>query len=174
MLHRYEAGEFSSADSIHFDESLKAYTLNKHRLVYGGGGIMPDIFVPIDTTAYSKYYRNLVAKGVINKFAITYVDNHRNELKKQYKTDEEFAANFAMTDELLRSIVELGQQEGVEYVDEDFVNSKEAISTISKGLIARDLFEMTAYFRIVNPLNPVFRKALETIENADSYRKILK
>ena len=174
MLHRYEAGEFSYADSIHFDESLKAYTLKKHRLVYGGGGIMPDIFVPIDTTAYSKYYRNLVAKGVLNKFAITYVDNHRDELKKQYKTDELFAENFNMTDEMLRSVVEIGQQEGVEYVDEDFMKSKEAICRIAKGLIARDIFDMTAYFRIVNPMNPVFRKALETIDDTKSYHKILK
>ena len=174
MLHRYEAGEFSYADSIHFDESLKAYTLQKHRLVYGGGGIMPDIFVPIDTTAYSKYYRNLVAKGVLNKFAITYVDNHRDELKKQYKTDELFAEDFNMTDEMLRSVVEIGQQEGVEYVDEDFMKSKEAICRIAKGLIARDIFDMTAYFRIVNPMNPVFRKALETIDDTKSYHKTLK
>lgn len=173
MLHRYESGEFSSADSIHFDESLKTSTLKKSRTVYGGGGIMPDCFVPVDTTSYSTYYRNLVAKGVLNKFAVTYVDENRESLKKRYKDVDGFVSGFVVDDEFLRSVVELGQQEGVEYVDEDYVKSRDVIATIVKGLIARDVYDTSAYFRIANPLDPIFLKALEIISDGASYDAIL-
>ncbi|MGM9843185.1 MAG: peptidase S41, partial [Muribaculaceae bacterium] len=165
--------EFSSADSIHFDESLKTSTLNKRRTVYGGGGIMPDCFVPVDTTSYSTYYRNLVAKGVLNKFAVTYVDENREALKKRYKDVDGFVSGFVVDDEFLRRVVELGQQEGVEYVDEDYVKSRDVISTIVKGLIARDVYDTSAYFRIANPLDPIFQKALEIISDGASYDAIL-
>ncbi len=173
ILHRYDSGEFTSADSIHFDESLKAYTLHNHRLVYGGGGIMPDKFVPIDTTGYSNYYRNLIAKGALNKFVVTYVDNNRDTLKKQYKNINLFIDNFVITDDMLRDLVDYGQREGAEYVDEDYVKSKTIIMTVLKGLIARDLFDTSAYFQIVNPLNPIFNKALEVISDDSQYDKIL-
>ena len=173
ILHRYDAGEFTSADSIHFDESLKAYTLKKHRLVYGGGGIMPDKFVAIDTTGYSTYYRNLVAKGVLNKFAVTYVDKKRNDLKSKYRTIDNYIASFNITENHLRDLVDLGQREGVEYVDADFDKSKNVITTILKGLIARDLFDTSSYFQIVNSLNPIYNKAVEIITDDAQYSKIL-
>lgn len=173
ILHRYDAGEFTSADSIHFDESLKAYTLKKHRLVYGGGGIMPDRFVAIDTTGYSNYYRNLVAKGVLNKFAVTYVDKNRNDLKSKYRTIENYIASFNITENHLRDLVDLGQREGVEYVDADFEKSKNVITIILKGLIARDLFDTSSYFQIVNSLNPIYNKAVEIITDDAQYSKIL-
>ena len=84
LLDRYNAGEYYNIDSIQFNDSLKYSSLVKKRTVYGGGGIMPDVFVPVDTTEYSKYYRDMLAKGVIYQFALDYVDKHRAELKVNY------------------------------------------------------------------------------------------
>ena len=88
MLTRYNSGELMHLDSIHFADSLKYYTLNKHRVVYGGGGIMPDYFIPLDTTVYTKYYRNLSRKNIVIDSYLSYIDNHRAELKSAYKKFE--------------------------------------------------------------------------------------
>ena len=90
MLNRYNSGELMHLDSIHFADSLKYYTLNKHRVVYGGGGIMPDYFIPLDTTVYTKYYRNLSRKNIVIDSYLSYIDNHRAELKSAYKKFENF------------------------------------------------------------------------------------
>ena len=94
IVHRYEAGEFASADSVHFDESLLKRTLRNGRKVYGGGGIMPDAFVPVDTSYYSTYYRDLVAKAVINRYTLAYVDEHRSRLRSEWPTADAFVGGF--------------------------------------------------------------------------------
>lgn len=175
MLNRFESGEFSSADSIHLPDSLRFETLRNHRPVYGGGGIMPDLFVPIDTTAYSTYYRDLVAKGVLNRFAITYVDAHRNELKAAYPDGEAFACNFNVDDAMIQDIIRLGEADSVAYNAEQMEKSSKVITTIVKGLIGRDLFDSSDYFRIVNPvLSPTYRAALDLINNEEQYQKLLR
>lgn len=174
MKHRYDAGEFSSADSVHLDKTDIYYTKRNRRPVYGGGGIMPDVFVPIDTTMYSDYYRDLVAKGIINRYAATYVDDNRDRLHKEYPSEEAFIKNFEVTPEMLRGIVEAGTADSVKYDDAQFTTSRPMMSTVIKGLIGRDLFEQATYFKIANPvLNPVFREALALINDPERYAAIL-
>lgn len=173
ILKRYESGELMHADSIHLDKSEKYYTLRNKRVVYGGGGIMPDLFVPLDTASYSPYYRNLVAKGALNQYCIDYVDSHRKELKKQYPTEDAFISGFKVTPELMRGLVEWGVKEGVEYVDKDYSTSKMMMETIVKAMIGRDLYDVSTYYRIANTLNPVYTEGLRLINDSAAYNKLL-
>jgi len=174
MLHRYEAGEFSSADSIHFPDSLRFETIRNRRPVYGGGGIMPDLFVPVDTSAFTPYYRDLMAKGIINRFGISYFDAHRNELKALYPTEESFIAGFNVSDAMLDSLVAMGRNDSIPLNQGQFNRSKETIATIVKAIIGRDLFETSTYFKIVNPtLNSIFREAMLLINDPDRYHRLL-
>ncbi len=175
MKTRYESGEFMSADSVHLNDSLRYETLRNRRPVYGGGGIMPDLFVPIDTTAYSDYYRDLVAKGVLNRFCITYVDDHRQELKKKYKTEDAFIDKFEVSDGMMSEMTELGTREGVEFNAEGYERSREMMRIILKALIGRDLFEQVTYYRIALPaLNPTYQRGLELILDPERYDSLLK
>jgi len=175
MKTRYESGEFMSADSVHLNDSLRYETLRNRRPVYGGGGIMPDLFVPLDTTAYSDYYRDLVAKGVLNRFCITYVDDHRQELKKKYKTEDAFMDKFEVSDGMMSEMTELGTREGVEFNAEGYERSREMMRIILKALIGRDLFEQVTYYRIALPaLNPTYQRGLELILDPERYDSLLK
>jgi carboxyl-terminal processing protease len=175
MLHRYEAGEFSSEDSIHLPDSLRFETLRNHRPVYGGGGIMPDLFVAIDTADYSNYYRDLVAKGILNRYSITYVDNNRKKLKATYPTEEKFIDNFTVTDAMIQEIKALGDNDSVKFNDEEFQRSNKLIRTIVKAIVGRDLFETATYYKVVNPtLNPVYREALLLINDNERYNRLLR
>lgn len=175
MLHRYEAGEFSSADSIHLPDSLRFETLHNHRPVYGGGGIMPDLFVPIDTTAFTPYYRNLVAKGILNRFCITYVDRNRSQLNREYPDVDAFIAKFSVDSAMIDDIVKLGVADSVKLDSVQLERSRPMIEPIVKGIIARDLFDTSAYFRVVNPqLSPVYREALGLINDERRYNRLLR
>ncbi len=173
MLHRLKSGEFSSSDSIHFADSLLYHTVRLGRPVYGGGGVMPDRFVPIDTTFYSDYYRDLLAKGAINNYVISYVDANRKAIKKKYRSEEDFDRGFNVTPAMLKELVETGTREGVEYDEKGFNTSRDFIASIIKGLIGRDLYEQSTYRRIVNPMNPVFANAVEIITNPSLYNSYL-
>lgn len=174
ILHRYESGEFSSADSIHFSDSDKYATLRTGRTVYGGGGIMPDVFVPVDTTGYSDYYRDLTAKGILNRFAISYVDTNRKQLTKTYPTEESFLEGFAVTPEMIDEMVRLGETDSVKPNPEQLAISRQTIETILKGIIGRDMFETQTYFKVVNPvLNPVYVRGLEIANDPEEYRRLL-
>lgn len=222
LIERYNKGELVHADSIHFPDSLKAFTKINRRIVYGGGGIMPDIFVPMDTARYTVFYINLVAKGILGKFCINYFDQHRSAFKAKYPTFEAFEKEFVVTDDIidqlladakkekvvpndtaysktkLRSEVDLKvsltrslgytpSDEVVKYMlkdmeakaiakkeDDEMVKTKPLLQNQIKAMIARDLFDMTAYFRIVNSDSDSFKKAVEIISNDKLYNKVLK
>jgi carboxyl-terminal processing protease len=174
LLTRYEAGEYSSEEAVQLPDSLRYETLHNHRAVYGGGGIMPDLFVPIDTTAYSSYYRDLTAKGILNRYGITYVDNNRTQLKADYPTEASFINGFTTSDAMMQEIVKLGEADSVKFNQEQFDRSHAMMATIVKGIIGRDLFETSTYFRVVNPtLNPVYRQGLELINDPERYKQLL-
>ena len=174
IIHRIKSGELSSADSIHVDLSQKFSTLTNNRTIYGGGGIIPDVFVPIDTTYYSVYYRDLLAKGAINRLCIDYVDQNRKALKKAYKNEDSFIDGFEVTDDILNQLRTIGEREGVEFNEEQFNTSLPWIRTVIKAIIGRDLFDQSTYFRIANPMSPEFREALEVITDADRYNSLLR
>ncbi|MDE5968564.1 MAG: hypothetical protein K2G64_05605 [Muribaculaceae bacterium] len=165
IMHRLESGELTGADMVELPDSLKFSTLKRHRPVYGGGGIMPDRFVAIDTTLFTPYYRDLVAKSIINKTALHVADTQADQLKSLYPTEQSFIDNYEVNQELIKYVVDEGEKTGVEPNDEQLNQSLPMLKTILKGLIGRDLFEMNTYYRIVQPeLNPVYRAALESFD----------
>lgn len=174
MLNRYTSGELWHEDSIHLDKSKEYYTLKNKRVVYGGGGIMPDVFVPADTSRYSPYYRDLVAKGAIMKYVVNYIENNRTTLLKKYPTEEVFAKNFIPTQANIDGIIEQGKASGVPFNEEQWNTSRELILAIFKGLMTRDLYENGIYVRSTNPLSNDFKEAVRLINDPVRYNKLLK
>lgn len=173
ILERLNSGELMHADSIKYIDSLKVKTLRLGREIYGGGGISPDVFVPLDTTEFSNYYRDVTAKGAMNQFVINYVDQHRKEIKKQYKTDEDFVKHFTVTPEMLSELFEIAKKEGVEYNEEQAKISEPLFNMNIKGLIGRDIYEQSTYYKVYNLHNPIYTEALKII-NSEEYNNILK
>jgi carboxyl-terminal processing protease len=165
---RYKHGEFTNRDSIHFDPSQKYYTLRKHRLVYGGGGIMPDYFVPLDTLQYTTFHRKLLAGNSIYTQTLSYIDNHRKELKSKYPAFEDFRKNFVIPQDLIDSIVADGAKQKIKPKNADEL--QKTVPTLSaqvKALIARDLWDMNEYFEITNESNHTVQKALQLLSGKD-------
>lgn len=180
LIERYNRGELMHEDSISFPDSLKYYTLKQKRPVYGGGGIMPDIFVPLDTTKYTKYHRNLAAKNVLNDFVLNYVEKKRSSLEATYQVKDEkkkeegfklFLQTFDITDDDMNKIKEAGDKEKVEFDEEQFNNSKSLIKKQIKAMIARDLWDVSEYYQIMNDENPIYKKGVEALQNKDLYKK---
>lgn len=162
---RYKRGEFTNADSIHFADSLKFETLRKHRTVYGGGGVMPDYFVPLDTTRYTAYHKMLAAKQIIVNANLKFMDKNRAQLKKDYKTFEDFKAKFQIPESYVNSIIEEGKKNKIEPRDEqEKEKTLESLRLQLKALIARDLWDLTEYFHIWNENSDIIKKALEILE----------
>lgn len=170
---RYKHGELMHKDSIHFPDSLKYATLTSERTVYGGGGIMPDVFVPVDTTMTTTYHRNIIAKGVLNKFCVQYVDMHRTELKTQFPAFEDFLSGFSVSDDMLDELVSMGNEANIEYSESEFQRSKRLFSIQIKALIARDIWSMQEYYRVINELNNPLQKAIEIMKDKNLYASIL-
>lgn len=171
LTNRFKHGEFVSADSIRFPDSIKYFTTAK-RVVYGGGGIMPDIFIPIDTTSSSGYYNDLWRKSVFNDFTMDYLDMNRKELVSKYTSVADFKNEFKVDDAFMRDFIEYAAKKGVEEKEKDIKRSDNEIRHIIAGLIARNLFGVSAYFEVISPVDHELMKALEVIENADNFRKL--
>ena len=122
LSNRFKKGEFMHADSIHFPDSLRYQTLSLKRTVYGGGGIMPDIFVPLDTTRYTNFHRNIIAKGVVNKVCVQYIDKNRIELKKKYPTFEKFKKEYEVDDAFLKQLISAAEKEKIKINASDSIN----------------------------------------------------
>jgi len=170
---RFYNGEHLNADSIHFPDTLKYSTLISNRTVYGGGGIMPDIFVPFDSTRITDYHLSLVRLGILNKLSMTYLDTHREELNSAYLTSKIYKENFNVSDETLNELLVMAEDEKIAFVEEQYNKSKEWIRLQLKALIARDLFEMSDYFEIINERNDSYQKALQIINDDEQYNQIL-
>lgn len=173
LIDRYNRGEMTSADSIHFPDSLKVLTKKLQRTVYGGGGIMPDYFVPVDTTLYTDYHRNLVAKGVVINTTMKFIEQNRKELKDKYKTFDKFNEKFEIDDQILNHMRELADKEKIEFNEEQYNKALPLIKTQLKALIARDLWDMNEYFQVMNTTNESVIRALEIL-NDNEYGKMLK
>ena len=173
ILTRYNQGELMHADSIHYADSLRVNTLRFGRPIYGGGGISPDVFVPLDTTFYSDYYRDLNAKGLVNQFAIRYTDANRKAIKQQYKNAETFEKNFVVTNQMVDDLVALAEKEGVKPRPEGLERSRATIENVVKAIVARDVYgDDDLFFRILNSNNDIYREALRLIQSPD-YDRLL-
>jgi carboxyl-terminal processing protease len=170
---RMKHGELFHRDSIHFPDSLKYQTKNG-RTVYGGGGIMPDIFVPWDSTRYNNLYTDLIRKGVYNTYVNTYLDHNRQMLEKKYKNVNAFKNKFEVTDKMFDEMLALAEEKKVTVNEEELNPNKEFYKLQLKALIGRNLFDQNAYFYILSPMDIEINKALEVIEDNNSFDEILK
>lgn len=164
LTQRFKNGEYLHSDSIKFPDSLKYYTPNK-RLVYGGGGIMPDIFVPADTSKISDYYTKIISKGLIYQFSLQMLDKSRDSLKAKYTKVEDFVKNFQADDNFLKNFTDYTKTEGVKMDEAGFNLSKEYISNQLKANIGRGLWDINTYFIISSEIDDVYQKAIEVMND---------
>ena len=175
LLDRANEGEYYSLDSIQFNDTLRYTTRLNGRTIYGGGGVMPDVYVPIDTTEYSTYYRDLTAKGIINQYAIQYVDKNRKSISKQYQTLNNFDNDFTVTDAMMRDFIAMGEKDSVKYDEEKYRTSEQLLKDIIKGLIARDVYgDQSAYSVIINHRNRDLKAAMEVFNDRERYNRLLR
>ena len=161
---RLKHGELTNRDSIHFADSLKCLTLRKQRTVYGGGGIMPDEFVPLDTLQYTKFHRQLAAKSIIINANLKYIDNNRKQLKKQYPTFESFRDSFQVPQSVIDGIMAEAEKQKVKAKDDaELQRTLPYLRLQLKALIARDLWDMNEYFQLMNTKNHIVQRALQLI-----------
>jgi carboxyl-terminal processing protease len=170
---RYMHGEMAHRDSIHLADSLKYYTLKNTRLVYGGGGIMPDYFVSIDTSFYSEYYRQLLSKGTINQFILEYVDRNRQDLLKQYPTFRSFMEDLDIGEKLMPRLIQYAENNGIHEDKQDLTLSQDQIELLLKAYIARDLWSANEFYQISNEKDPKFETAVTILRNWDKYETML-
>lgn len=163
LINRYNKGELTNADSIHFPDSLRYKTLIQGRTVYGGGGIMPDYFVPLDTTRYTKFYREVFARGIVNECGIRFLDKNRKKLREQYPDFDEYKASYEVPESLIKTIYSEAKKKEVKTEDEDAEKTSKLLHQVLKALIARDLWDMSEYFSIIYEDDALVQKAVEVL-----------
>lgn len=173
FVKRFTDGELTTADSTHFPDSLKYRTLVNKRVVYGGGGIMPDAFVSVDTSYNSPYFSRLFAKNVLTAFTLEYYDKNRNILNALYKSFDDFKQKFQFSPDDIKSLIDKGEAEGVKFNEEQFNRSRDEILLVLKGQIALNLWQTSEYFQIINQNDNVIEKALKVISDRKGYNTIL-
>ena len=160
-VHRYKAGELTSKDSIKFADSLKFKT-PKGKIVYGGGGIMPDIFVPIDTSKNSPFLTQLYISGILNQFAVSYCDKHRSELASHGDYDN-FDAHFQVSDQLMNEFLQLTEKEKITHSERDLKRSERVIRNQLKAYIARSMWRGDAFYKVLSKEDKVISEAVKAL-----------
>ncbi len=162
---RFIHGELMHADSIHLDSTKVYRTLVKGRTVYGGGGIMPDMFVPLDTTTYSPYYRAISRNNLITETTLRFCDDHRKDILKNYKAFDDFIKNYNVPQELLDEVQEKAKAKKLEPKNEaDREATLADLRFMLKALIAYNVWDRSEYFRIINTRSDIVKKALEELQ----------
>ncbi len=159
VAERFMHGEMTNADSARFSDSL-VFRTPKGKIVYGGGGIMPDVFVPIDTTQNFYFYNNLQSSGVFYDFAFSYFDKNRLELLRKYPDEKSFVKNFKIDDKTMGEMFAMAAEKNIQPEGKLPKEMLREIKTSLKAQIASDLYGSNAYYMIINQLNPVYEKAL--------------
>ncbi|MDE5639180.1 MAG: peptidase S41, partial [Odoribacter sp.] len=172
LYERYSNGELLSADSIQVNDTLKYYTKLKKRPVYGGGGIIPDIFVPIDTGINYSYFNRLVGKSVIGQYVNNYVDRNRTALKEKYADFNKFVKDYAVTDKMIREIVAEGVKAGVPEDEKLLAPVIPAMKMQLKALIAQNLWGMNEMYILMNEDNKIMREALKALHDGRYDKKL--
>lgn len=168
---RVKHGELINPDSIKFPDSLKYYTAGK-RIVYGGGGIMPDVFVPWDSTPFTDYFLDLRRKNVINSFVSGRVDRDREDLKRRYPDFYTFEREFTLDGTFMEEFLVYADKEGVKKSDDQYQLSEELIKSQIKGLIAQKLWDINELYTIINQYDKEVLKAIEVIEDDGLYKQL--
>lgn len=162
---RWRNGEFFSLDSLHFPDSLKYFTKVKNRTVYGGGGILPDVFVPLDTSESSVYFSEMLRTGVNNEWVLTYSNANRSKLLSQYPDIKTFNAKYEVPESGIKEMIAMMEKKEVPFNEADFKTSEHAIKLRTKALVARNLYDNEAFYEIINDLNPALKKALDLLKD---------
>ncbi len=171
LQERMKHGELIHPDSIHFPDSLKFHTASG-RTVYGGGGIMPDIFVPWDSARYDMFYSELIRKGAFNTFVNNYLNDNRKKLHRKYPDVQSYITGFRITPDLFNTFLEDAKKAKVKIDTAALQHNKKFIALQMKALIARDLFNQNAYFQVIWPMDHAIRKALDVMKNDTVFRKL--
>ncbi len=169
LTKRFEHGELVNSDSIRFPDSLKYYTPNK-KLVYGGGGIMPDIFVALDTTSL-EYYTSVIRKGILNEFVQNYMEKNRESLKKQYPNVDAFSKDYQVSPAMMKEFTTFAEEKGVKKEETDFARSEKHLRNLIKARIAQNLFDFAAFWQVFNELDDIYLKGLEIIQDKNKFRE---
>lgn len=172
-LNRMKNGELFSKDSVLQNKAETFLTKTSKRTVYGGGGVMPDLFIPLDTSKYYIYYNGLQRKNLVYNGVLDIMDANRESLKQKYPDFKTYAAKFEVSDEMIDKIIEAGEKEGIKKDDKSVEFARPLMKRQMKGLIARDLFSMSHYFEIMNTEDETIAKAVEVITRKGNYEKIL-
>ncbi|WP_372950414.1 S41 family peptidase [Mariniphaga sp.] len=172
-LDRLSTGQLFSADSIHLSDSLKFKTLINGRDVYGGGGVMPDIFIPMDTSSHYRYYNRLRRNNIVYNFVLDYVDQNRSEIKNKYPGFDNYNRNFEVTEEMVNTILAEGEKQGIEKDLESLNFTMDTMKKEVKALIARDIFSRNDFYKIFFEDDEAILKALEVIKNKEQYTNLL-
>jgi carboxyl-terminal processing protease len=170
---RFTDGELMTVDSIHLPDSVKYRTLLNKRIVYAAGGIMPDVFVPADTSNNSPYFNKLIAKGVLNTFTLEFFDRNRSKLTSQYKSFSDFKSRFNFSPDDIKAFIAKGESDGVKFNEEQYNKSKEEILLILKGYVASNMWQSNELYQIVNEGDKVIARALQVISDKKLYNSIL-
>ncbi len=173
FVNRYSNGEIFSADSIRMPDTLKFKTLVSKRTVYGGGGIVPDVFIAPDTSFLSDYYRALFGKDIFRSFTVEYADMNRVRINKEFRDFDDFRERFHFTNDEIKSFIKKGEDAGVKFNESQYRHSEEEIQLILKALVASNIWQSNEYYRIINENDTVIDKSLQIINDGNTYNKIL-
>ena len=168
---RYNSGESFNADSMKFNSNESFQTLLKERTVYGGGGIIPDHFVPLDTTGTSPYFNKLIRKGIFNQFALSWVNKNRESLEKKYPSFDKFNLKFD-TQKAVDELIKYAEAEGLEFSENQYNKAKYVIHTRLKANIAQDLYNYKKFYQVINSLNNALEKSLELLKDEKAFSKL--
>ena len=164
IIERLHRGELTNRDSIHFPDSLKYSTMVEHRTVYGGGGIMPDIFVPLDTTKTNQYYRNVTARNVVFNTSFKYVERNRRTLQRRFATFQDFNKGFEVGPDALKMFLDKAKEENVEFNEEQYQECLPIFKTQLKATIARLIWGMNSYYQVIQELDETIQRAVVYME----------
>lgn len=164
-MRRFESGELLTGEIDSLPDSLRYYTQHNKRVVYGGGGILPDIFIKLDTSFVSDFYDDVVGQGVLNQFAISWTNKHRDGLYKEFPDARAFAEGYTLTAEAWQDFIDYAAAEGIDYDPEQAAPSLDRLRWFVKAMIARNLWDIEAYFMVVNQHDPGFQRAVEVMED---------
>ena len=171
LTKRYEHGEYVNPDSIKFPDSLKYFTPNK-RIVYGGGGIMPDIFIPLDTTRNTEYFTAVIRKGILNEYIQKYLETAREKIKATYPTSDDFCSKYVITPDFMKGFVDFADKEGVKKNDEEFAKSEKYLSNLLKARMAQNLYDFAAFWQVYNETDDVYKRALNVIQDKNKFKEL--
>ena len=174
VIERYNRGELSIEDSIHFPDSLVRETLLLKRPVYCGGGIMPDYFVPIDTSFTSPYLTKIIARGVVNEFASKYLEKNRDQMQVDYPSFDRYKKEFELSDTAMQELIDLAATEKIPFDSIDYAKSKQFVKTQLKALFARRLWDINSFYQVINQENEACKKAIEILTTRGMYEAKLK